>query len=164
MNDDIGTSSHYDRVRQFHEKAGATINKTPTMPPAEDRLLRAKLIMEEALETVEALGLSPLVRLSSNGEHFADVVIEDMEFKADREPDLVEIADGCADIMVVTTGTLISMGIPDIELQRIVDENNLAKFGPGGHRRADGKWIKPPNHQPPDIERVLREQGWEGQR
>lgn len=44
----------------------------------------------------------------------------------------------------------------DVIPQQLVDENNLAKFGPGGYRRDDGKWIKPPGHKPPAIAKALR--------
>ncbi|RME74113.1 MAG: hypothetical protein D6785_16225, partial [Planctomycetota bacterium] len=77
-----------------------------------------------------------------------------------KKPSLVEIADGCADIMVVTTGTLSACGISDIPLQEEVDQNNLSKFGPGGYEREDGKWVKPPDHKPPKILKILEDQGY----
>lgn len=42
-----------------------------------------------------------------------------------------------------------------------VDASNLAKFGPGGRRREDGKWLKPDDWQPPRIQEVLAEVGFE---
>lgn len=42
-----------------------------------------------------------------------------------------------------------------------VDRSNLAKFGPGGRRREDGKWVKPDDWQPPDIKGVLQKLGFE---
>ena len=150
------TSAHYDRVVEFHKKADATINTKPTIPSLEDRLLRAKLIMEESLETIEALGFA--VWVDSNETNHTPLNMGLVDFIEDGEPNLIEIADGCADITVVTTGTLVTCGIKDLSLQAEVDNNNLAKFGPGGYRRDDGKWIKPPGHQPPDIERVFRSQ------
>ena len=163
MIDDIGTSSHYDQVREFHEKAEQPIRTVPQLPPAGERFLRAKLILEECLETIEALGFDLWVGYGENvwqpkvGENTTMLV-------PNAKESLVEIADGCADIAVVTSGTLIACGIKDIPLQEEVNLNNLAKFTDGGYRRDDGKWIKPPNHQPPDIEALLREQGWDGQR
>ena len=79
------------------------------------------------------------------------------------QPNLVAIADGCADLSVVTIGTLVACGIPDRDLLWEVDVNNLKKFAPGLTIREDGKLIRPPDHPPPDIERVLREAGWEGE-
>jgi predicted HAD superfamily Cof-like phosphohydrolase len=36
-----------------------------------------------------------------------------------------------------------------------VHRSNMAKVG--GTRRPDGKWLKPPDWQPPDLTRILRE-------
>lgn len=123
--------------------AKQSVPSTLTMPSREVRFLRAKLILEEAIETVVALGFTV--------DENCNVCDEDY-----FTPDLVQIADGCADLSVVTTGTLSVCGIPDEPLLRLVDENNLIKFGPGGYLRNDGKWIKPPTHRPPDIEAFLQ--------
>lgn len=134
-------SFHQKRVEKFMGLAQQELPLSPTIPSHEVLRLRAKLILEEALETVQALGFE------------ADVV-----FHGDfvRPPqNLVGILDGCADLSVVTIGTLSACGVPDIELLELVDANNLAKFGPGGYRRDDGKWIKPPGHKAPDIAGLL---------
>jgi len=36
-----------------------------------------------------------------------------------------------------------------------MDNANLRKFGKGSYRRADGKWVKPPNFRGPDIQGVI---------
>lgn len=141
-------SQHYLRITKFMELAGQAVRTKPAIPTLEERKLRAKLILEEALETVEALGFS--VDFAPNVET-ETISIEHLQFVGDVEPNLVEIADGCADISVVTVGTMISCGFPDVELLRMIDESNLKKFGPGGHRREDGKWVKPSDWTPPDI-------------
>jgi predicted HAD superfamily Cof-like phosphohydrolase len=148
------TSDHYQDVRGFMEKAGQTVRDKPTIPTEEERLLRARLILEEALETIEALGFTPTMRHNM-------ITMDDVQFfNSNQAPmSLEDIADGCADLSVVTVGTLIACGIPDIPLLRLVDSNNLAKFGPGGHRDENGKWIKPPGHKPPDIAGLLKELG-----
>src|SRR5690606_33615746 len=79
------------------------------------------------------------------------------KFVANNEFDLEKTVDGCCDLKVVTTGTLSSCGIPDELFQKEVDENNLKKFGPGHSYREDGKLIKPPGHQPPNIKGLLEE-------
>jgi predicted HAD superfamily Cof-like phosphohydrolase len=71
---------------------------------------------------------------------------------------MVEIVDGCADVIVVTTGTLSACGVADSAVQNEVDQANLRKFGPGSYKREDGKWMKPPDFRPPDIEAVLAAQ------
>lgn len=73
-----------DYVREFHKIFGHPVLDTPTFAtPREDRLLRSKLILEEASETYEA----------------------------DKDNDLVEIADGLADTIWVTYGAALAHGV-----------------------------------------------------
>lgn len=93
--------------------------------------LRRKLIMEEASETASAL----------------------------RESNLIETVDGLCDLLYVTFGTAVEMGV---DLEPCFDEvhrSNMAKEG--GGERADGKILKPEGWQPPDIRGELRKQGAE---
>lgn len=147
------TSDHYESVRAFMVMAGQKVRSgKPVIPPEDERMLRAKLILEEALETIEALGLCPTLDADNAVDGQVDITMDLVSWEdTSQGPNLTEIADGCADLSVVTIGTLIACGIPDLHLLRIVDQANMAKFGPGGHRREDGKWIKPPGFTPPDI-------------
>lgn len=146
-------TSHYLRVLNFMELAGQTVRKKPALPTREERKLRARLILEEAMETVEALGFKVF---HSPAVPDPEVKMEHLNFCDEGNPNLVEIADGCADIFVVTTGTLIACGMPDMELLRMVDENNEKKFGPGSFKDANGKHCKPPGHPKPPIEEWLK--------
>lgn len=143
-------TQHYQRVQDFMQKAGQATPDQMSVPDEQTRLLRARLILEEALETVHALGISIQVMDE-------DVTIESCSLTPDKPVDLEGVADGCADISVVTIGTLIAFGIEDEELLREVDEANLRKFGPGSYAREDGKWMKPQDWTPPDIARILRQ-------
>lgn len=164
------TSDHYDRIREFmvtlshaRELASKTYHELPdrvSMPSSEIRVLRAKLIFEEALETIRK-GLGVSVHLKSrNGDAVVEAISDNAGFVANSKPNLVEIADGCADVSVVTIGTLIACGIPDVLLLALVDDNNLGKFGPGHYIRDDGKLIKAPDHKPPDVAGLLKELAW----
>ncbi len=161
------TTMGYRRVRSFMRLAGQATPEAPAIPDLHTRRLRARLILEETLETIAALGFSVDVPfgsedldggLSRSGT-VVDVGADEVDLVERFGPDLVGIVDGCEDIRVVTTGTLIACGVEDQATSVCVDENNLAKFGPGGHRDEHGKWIKPPGHRPPDIAAVLRKQG-----
>ncbi len=143
---------HAARIRSFMQKAGQATPDAPVIPTEEIRILRAKLILEEALETVRGLGVG--VRLGPDGEMVSSKATN-LDFYIDGPVDLEEVVDGCADISVVTIGTLIAFGIDDEPVLEEVDAANLRKFAPGGHRRADGKWIKPPDWTPPDIDGVI---------
>ncbi len=149
---------HQKRVEEFMVKAEQDLPNTPTIPGIETRTLRARLIMEEALETIEkGLGLKMFFM---HEDYDYPCGFSHLKFVDDGEADLVEIADGCCDLMVVTTGSLSACGIKDEKLLEEVDGHNLKKFGPGGYKDHIGKWIKPPDLQPPDIEGILKEQGW----
>ncbi len=154
------TSEHYKRVLDFMVKGQQRIRARPGLPTSEECELRARLILEEALETVEALGCTVIGTSALSG-----ALLKRRDAHLDvaytHEPDLIEIVDGCCDIKVVTTGTLITCGVADEWPQAEVDRANLAKFGPGHIIRADGKVIKPPGHKPPDIARILKGLGYE---
>lgn len=159
------TTDHYKNVRQFCKLANQAAPEVPTMPDRATAKLRAALILEEALETVRALGMDVVV-FTEDEEILADKTIprfpttklaakEPQQFVGivdlQRDIDLEGIADGCADISVVTTGTLVACGLPDKELLELVDQNNLDKFGPGHSYTPTGKLQKPPGHKPPNI-------------
>lgn len=143
--------THYAKVREFMLKAKQDVPPHPYIPDEKTRELRAALIIEEALETVSALG----VTVSLGGEPINDA---HLDFEANRTANLEYIADGCADVTVVITGTALACGIDMSKIQDLVDDNNLAKFGPGHSFREDGKLIKPPGHTPPDIRAELDRQ------
>lgn len=151
--DYLKKSDHYHNVVEFMLRAGQEVPTTVKEPSAEIRTLRAKLILEEAIETIKALGVKVYPQtdesLENNTFFFGD--------QAYGEFNLAEVIDGCCDIKVVTTGTLIACGIPDEVAQQMVDQSNLKKFGPGGHRREDGKWIKPQDWQPPNWQDYLHQ-------
>lgn len=148
-------SDHYKRVEKFMQLAKQDIPGGPIVPSEDVRKLRARLIFEEAMETIKN-GLGVVISIPVGGGE--SVVIEDeLMFDVARPFDRVETIDGCCDLKVVTTGTLIACGVPDEPFQKLVDENNLEKFGPGHSWREDGKLIKPPGHKPPDIAGKLAE-------
>lgn len=124
--------------------AGQDVPDKPTMPSAEVRLLRARLIFEEALETIDALGC---------------YVAPDRKVRIDAlaPPNLEKIIDGCCDLSVVLTGTLSACGCQDLPFIQEVDAANLRKFEGDAHRDPQtGKWVKPSDFVPPDIAGVLR--------
>src|SRR5260221_14602381 len=104
------------------------------------RKLRATLMLEECLETTGGgFGLDVHTRQLSDvsrglGEEGVAFV-----FSEAREPNLVQIADGCSDVEVVTTGTASACGIALQPCFELVACNNLLKFGPGHKYREDGK-------------------------
>lgn len=144
--------------RQFIPSRGYVV------PPPEVRILRARLIMEEALETCLALGVGVLLPVEAEGEWLLDftslrfVSREDsLEQLSLKSADLEGIIDGCCDTVYVAIGTLMACGVPDLPHLEHVNERNNAKF-PGGSAIANenGKFLKPPGWQPPNHEEVRK--------
>ncbi len=132
----------------------------PTMPSLEIRMLRASLMLEETLETIrKGLGLEVCINSGMVSLELEDDT--EITFKEDKEPSLIEIADGCADVEVVTLGTASACGIAHQPIFNAVMGNNLYKFAPGHSFRADGKMIKPADHPnvAPLIVELLARQG-----
>lgn len=106
------------------------------MPPAELAELRQRLLREEVAEVGEA---------AARGS-------------------VVEVAHELADVVYVAYGTALTYGIDLDAVVAEVHRANLSKLAPSGStvRRADGKVPKGEDYRPPDVEGVLRRQGWEG--
>lgn len=84
----------------------------PTIPSLEVRRLRAKIILEEALETIKALGIRVHAHFDDNTHCRMDDFIDEFNFgESGEEPNLELIADGCEDLKVVTEGTLVACGL-----------------------------------------------------
>ena len=72
--------------------------------------------------------------------------------------DMVELADGLADIIYVAIGTALEFGIPLDRVWAEVHRTNMAKRDPATgkvRRREDGKVLKPEGWTPPDIAAAL---------
>ncbi len=118
-------------VLGFHKKYNCAIQDVPTIPDVETLLLRSGLIVEEAGEFL----------------------------KAARNNDMVEMTDALADLLYVTYGAAIVMGVDLEPISAEVQRSNMTKDG-GGHD-SGGKVLKGPDFSPPDIKGKLLEQGWQ---
>jgi predicted HAD superfamily Cof-like phosphohydrolase len=145
-------------------RAKQEVPLTVSWPSIEVRRLRARLIFEEVMETFNAMGftLALAIEEGSAGKKFLQAfkhedfsIIQTSSQPEGTRQDIVNVVDGCLDIRVVTTGTLSAFGVADSKVQALVDDNNLAKFGPGHSYREDGKLVKPQGHKPPAIEHTL---------
>ena len=99
-------------VRSFMKKAKQKLPEKPTIPNLKTRKLRAKLMLEEVLETInKGLGLVVMQKTGlPKGNFFVN--IDDTVFLDVKKPDLVELADGLGDLHVVAyCGTANSFGI-----------------------------------------------------
>ena len=86
--------------------------------------------------------------------------------KAYFEKDIIEIADGCADLKWVIEGLEHTLQLPQQEIWNEVARSNLDKIDKETGKvlkRADGKVLKPKNWTTPNIKSILennKEQVW----
>ena len=116
-------------VEEFHRKFSIVAQTTPTDLDEETKRLRVRLIDEEFGELKESM---------AGG-------------------DLAAVAKEMADLLYVVYGTAVSYGIDMDPVFREVHRSNMSKVG--GHKREDGKWVKPATYSPARIEPILAEQG-----
>ena len=130
---------HLTSVRIFMTKAKQTTSFAVRCPSPEERILRAKLIYEEAMETIEALGVDHILG------KFVDA--------GEDNYDPVGVLDCVAGLSVVSCGTLISCGLDGVfpEALERVDRNNMEKVGLGSVIREDGKILKPAGFVPVNL-------------
>ncbi len=140
----MGITGEIDK-RQF-------VPPSPAFPEFDVRILRARLIMEEAIETVNALGIELQHKPGQSGSCDTCVIsIDSIEFEACGPGDFAAAIDGCCDSMYVNMGTLAAMGVPDEPHIHLVCEANEAKFPDGrGIADANGKFQKPKGWRAPD--------------
>ncbi len=151
-------------VHDFHSRFGHPIATTPTIPDAHLRLLRVRLLMEEAAEFCAASGFPVEVYVKKPDSDLVGVMVATVEDETAELIDIVEAADGLGDINVVTNGAALVWGIPIAAVDAAINESNMSKLGEDGKPIYDehGKVQKGPNYRKPDIAAVLTNAGWQG--
>jgi predicted HAD superfamily Cof-like phosphohydrolase len=112
-------------VEEFHRRFDIVVADRPCVPDEATRALRVRLIQEEFEEFQRAMAQS----------------------------DLQGMAKELADLLYVVYGSAVSCGIDMEPVFREVHRSNMSKVG--GHKRADGKWVKPPTYSPADLQAIL---------
>lgn len=132
-----------EAVELFHEATNQTVGLSPEL---RDRDLRAKLIMEEAVETVAAMGFDVT----------ADIKGLAYFTKRYPAPHFEDAIDGLADLQYVVLGSAVAWGIDLGPFFEEVHRANMDKLR--GPKRADGKQLKPDDWRPPDIAGTLEKE------
>lgn len=114
------------QVRQFHEKFHCAIGNPERPDIRMQQELRISLIKEEYQELLEALDCN----------------------------DPVATLDALADLSYVVAGAAIAWGLPLADALNEVHRSNMTKTP--GQTRADGKVIKGPTYEPPDLQTVMQ--------
>jgi predicted HAD superfamily Cof-like phosphohydrolase len=112
-------------MTQFEQE----VKESPELPDAGTRLLRARLVFEEALEFVRGCGCTVTMSGSSDEE---DAVIDGIRVVLDPNgtPDFTEYVDGCIDQLVVTYGALNAAGVKAQSAWDEVQRSNMSKAWP----------------------------------
>lgn len=152
-------NSLQEQVLAFHAKFGCTVGEQPGL---RDEALAAKLIMEEAVETCAALGFHAYAWMDlrkptdpdDTRQTSKDTLGQFVTFRKNYDQaNLIDAIDGICDLLYVTLGAAVRLGIDIEPFFAEVQQANMAKVG--GDTRPDGKILKPEGWQPPDIEGVL---------
>lgn len=74
--------------------------------------------------------------------------------------DEAEEVDALLDATYYILDHLAKTGLDIRPIWSRIHQANMEKFGPGGYKREDGKWMKPPDFKSPDddIRRMIEEQ------
>ena len=130
MNTEPFRSECVQALRESHAAWHLPVNDVPTLDLSGEILeIRCALIEEEASEFREAI----------------------------EAGDIVEVSDAIADLLYVVYGAAVTFGIPIDEVFNEVHRSNMTKLGPDGAPiyREDGKVLKGPNFEPPDVLDIL---------
>ena len=122
-------TSNFEKVGDFMEAFGQSVEMEPTWPDFNIRELRLELIQEELEELSDAV--------------------------ADR--DMIQIADALTDLLYVVYGAGHAFGLDLDECFEEVHRSNMSKLGENGRpiHREDGKVMKGPGYFEPDLELSL---------
>ncbi len=145
-----------EEVTEFHHAFGQEVRAQPGVPDERVVRLRARLILEESFEAVEAL--MPFTYCLFNMDEDKERLLEIIGEGTRGRTDAVAVADALADLDYVVEGTRLAFGIDGEPIAREVHRANMAKLGAGNDEF--GKKQKPAGWTPPDVERELVKQGW----
>jgi len=169
------------RIKSFMKNFGQDTPEKPTQIDKETAKLRASLMLEECFETiVKGLGLKVFIDDGKDcvGIDFANLKDIKLYYEKDKEVDLVEVADGVADILVTSLGTSVACGIDQEEINIDVFDSNDSKLHKASElesipencsvkeireglfivKRADGKVVKPNSYVEANPGKFIQEQ------
>ena len=152
-----------EQLIEFHTAVDQPVLEVPTVPDDKRVRLRAALIAEEFLETLQAMFDDNSIvdpAFTKTGEMWRKIKAQ-LHFiieRADVVVDLEAVIDGLADIDYVVEGTRLEFGVDGAPIAAEVHRTNMLKTT--GEIAPNGKRLKPPGLKPPDIAGELEKQGW----
>lgn len=116
------------QVEEFHIKHELPIRTIPVIVPAlTEQIVRISLMMEELSEYITAT----------------------------RSNDITEMVDALGDLLYITYGTAVTLGV---DMEPIMDEIHRSNMTKSTQNTMDGKVEKGLNYDPPSIRNKLIEQ------
>lgn len=146
--------TNYELIQEFHTAFNKIPDpEKPTQINRDMVILRAKLMFEEFKETLDEMGIS----LKREKDGSLKLVDKSDVPGFDPAIDLSKLSKELADLLYVVYGTAAAFGIPIDEVYQSVHVSNMSKLGPDGKPvyREDGKVLKGPNYQPPQIREII---------
>lgn len=124
------SKTNFEKVLEFTKTYGAYFAPLPSLPDQTTIDLRIKLVQEEWNELMSAL---------------------------DRK-DITAVADALGDLEYVLNGFALACGINLDDIVTEIHWSNMTKLGEDGKPiyREDGKVLKGPNYQPPNLVKILQ--------
>jgi predicted HAD superfamily Cof-like phosphohydrolase len=121
------------QLKEFHKVYNLPIRSIPTIIPQKEFNLRHRILREEVFELLIA----------------------------QKNKDIVEVADAIIDCMYILIGTAVQFGIAD-KLEDCFNEihrSNMSKLNEQGKpiMRADGKVLKGNLYSPPNLSPILKD-------
>ena len=96
---------------------------------------------------IEKTGNTPYENI--NVEFITKMVNDELE-ELKEATDETEKIDALLDAVYYICQHIASTGIKAEPIWNLIHNANMTKFGPGGYKRDDGKWVKPDDFKHPD--------------
>lgn len=155
MKHEHGIEQAEQDVFDFMREGGQACPDHPFFPSQDVRELRVRLIAEELVELADAYH----VKLTVDTDAIAAVTVAPRISNVSPSMGrIVEAYDAVLDLVYVVIGTGIAQGTSLARGWMEVQRSNMAKFGPGSSKRADGKVQKPPDWKRPELEPIVAAQ------
>lgn len=136
------------QIRQWMQHGQQECPNVPTIPSKTIRELRLHLVASELEELAIAYGFR----------------LEYQLYNVEWEPNLIEVADACADLKVVVIGTEVASGIDGEPIFAEVMRSNNTKLVKDGNgnltvvKNHMGKIMKPSTYEPPNLAPIIQHQ------
>lgn len=145
---------YVSRVTEFHRAMGLPVRVVPSVGTVEERVLRVRLLLEEALEYATASA----VRVELAGFRIKGTGELTISENVGATPDLVAMTHELGDCQVIVSGCAVQLGLPLLAaVSEEIHPANMRKLGPDGRPvvRGDGKVVKPEGWKPANVARIV---------